>query len=92
MSSTIAPDSPATWPSSDLELPPDLNLKIHRIIAQHFYGVDPHDQAEPDRTILGLAFQRDVERLKVYAELDPKIIVAALGGDVFPSAPIREVG
>ena len=63
MSLTTTCDSPATWPSSNPELPPDLNLKIHRIIAQHFYGVDPHDQAEPDRTILDLAFQRDVERL-----------------------------
>ena len=31
------------------------------------------------------------ERLKRYAELDPEI-VAALGGDVFPPAPIRQVG
>ena len=31
------------------------------------------------------------ERVKRYAELDPEI-VADLGGDVFPSTPIREVG
>jgi len=31
------------------------------------------------------------ERVKRYADLDPEI-VAALGGDVFPPAPIREVG
>ena len=31
------------------------------------------------------------ERVKRYADLDPEI-VAALGRDVFPPAPIREVG
>ena len=120
MPSTISHDSTTSWPSSNPELPPSLDPETHRIIAQHFYGVDPHDQAEPDRTILNLAFQHDVERLhrlgprpqyellreierrygcarfirervKRYAELDPEI-VAALGGDVFPSTPIREVG
>ncbi len=106
--------------ATEPDIPPDLDPEIYPIIARHFFGLQPHDQAEPDRTILDLAFQRDVERLhqlgprpqcellreignrygcaafieerlKVYAELDPEI-VAALGGDVFPPTPIREVG
>ena len=120
MSSNIIPDSPATWPSSNPELPPDLDLEIYPIIAQHFYGLQSHDGATANRTILDLGFQRDVERLhrlgprpscellreigdrydctafieerlRVYAKLDPEIL-AAIGGDVFPSTPIREVG
>jgi hypothetical protein len=40
MSSNIVPDSPATGPESDPDPPPDLDPKTHRIIAQHYFGVD----------------------------------------------------
>ncbi len=40
MPSTIAPDSTATGANSDPELPPDLDLETHPIIATHFYGLD----------------------------------------------------
>ncbi len=46
MPSTILPDSPATWPSSNPELPPDLDPETHRIIAMHFYGVDLREVRE----------------------------------------------
>ena len=54
-------------------LPPDLDPKTHRIIATHFYGVEPGTQANDRQSALvgpiaagivaDLAFQRDVERL-----------------------------
>ncbi len=54
-------------------LPPDLDPKTHRIIATHFYGVEPGTQANDRQSALvgpiaagivaDLAFQRNVERL-----------------------------
>ncbi len=46
MSLTTTPDSPATGPSSDPALPPDLDPETHRIIATHFYGVDLREVRE----------------------------------------------
>ena len=46
MPSTILPDSTATRPSSNPELPPDLDPETHRIIAMHFYGVDLREVRE----------------------------------------------
>ncbi len=46
MSSTIAPDSPATGLESRPDLPPDLDPEIYPIIARHFYGVDLREVRE----------------------------------------------
>ena len=70
---TIAADSPATGLESEPDIPPDLDPKTHRIIAQHFYGVEPRALANDRQAelvgpiaagiVADLAFQRDIKRL-----------------------------
>ena len=49
--------------TTDPDLPANFSPDQHPILAVHFFGLQPLGQAKVDRTILNLAFQRDVERL-----------------------------
>ncbi len=61
MPSTILPDSTATWPSSNPELPPDLH-ETHPIIARHYFGLELREVREIFWDLARLGYRLPAEK------------------------------
>ena len=57
MSLTTTPDSTATWPSFNPDLPPGFDPDLNPILAVHWFGINPHELRDVREVYWSLARQ-----------------------------------